>query len=123
MNTETIDTMEPSKQMAPFLPEDLSAWVAKETLVNLVLSLVPAVQESKLRPVVAGPDFRPLPPRMLLGLTIYGYAVGIYGSRRIAHSARHDEVFCYLCAHRPPEADAMRRFRNLHREVIAECLA
>jgi transposase len=127
MKTEMIDSMEQSKQMdftdPPFLPADLSAWVAKETLVNLVLSLVPTVEEAKLRVVVGGTDFRPLPPRMLLGLTIYGYAVGIYSSQLIAQKARQDEVFRYLCAHRPPDGEDIRRFRNRHRQVIAQCLA
>jgi hypothetical protein len=126
MKTEMIDSMEQSQQIdfiePPFLPADLSTWVAKETLVNLVLSLVPTVEEAKLQPVISSVDFRPLPPRMLLGLTIYGYAVGIYGSQHIAAQAGQDEIFSYLCAHRPPEGADIRRFRNRHRQVIAQCL-
>src|SRR5262249_29674279 len=106
----------------PFLPPDLSTWVAKETLVNLVLSLVATVEEAKLQPMISVADFRPLPPRVLLGLTIYGYAVGTYGSQHLAAQARQDEVFSYLCAHRPPDGEDIRRFRNRHREVIAQCL-
>jgi len=124
--TESTRTSEQTdrRQVRPssWLPRDLSAWIDKETLVNLVLSVVQTVEETKLRAAVTEFQGASLPPRMMLALLTAGYAMGICSSQAIASRAGEEPVVRYLCAGRQPTSAEVRRFRNRNRELIARCL-
>jgi hypothetical protein len=100
----------------------LNAWIEKETLVNLVLSVVQTADEAKLRAAATESQGATLPPRMMLALLTGCYAMGIYSSQAIASRADEEPVLQYLCAGRQPASEEVRRFRNRNRELIARCL-
>jgi hypothetical protein len=101
---------------------DLSAWVAPETLVNLVLSVVQTTEDAKLRRAGLALGGRTLPPRLMLTLLTYAYAVGLFASQAIADRLGEDPILQYLSCGKRPEAEALRRFRRRNRETITQCL-
>lgn len=68
------------------LPPDLRDWVPADHLAHFILD---AVEELDLRQVkvnTRGTGDAQYPPTMMLGLLIYSYATGSFGSRRIEQS-------------------------------------
>jgi transposase len=53
-------------------------------------------------------------PRVLLGLLVYGYAVGVRSSRRIERACAEDVAFRVLCAQDVPDHATVARFRREH---------
>ncbi len=104
------------------LPVNLSEWIGKDMLVKLALNAVQSVEDHRIDRDIQAGVMMFLPPRMMLTLLAYCYAVGIYGSRAIHEQIHHDAALRYLCAGQHPSADYIRRFRNKNREVITSCL-
>lgn len=111
-----------SRRSGAYLAADLSMWVARETLMNLVLSVVQTVDEHRLRPTAARSAEAALPPRMILALLACCYATGVYGSQAITERICEDATLQYFCADRRPSVAEIRRFRNHNRELIAQVL-
>src|SRR5438132_181668 len=55
---------------------------------------------------------------MLLTLTSYAYASGIYSSQEIEQGVLHDPTLRYICAHHFPSWHYIRRFRRNHRRSV-----
>lgn len=105
------------------LPEDLSGYIGKKTLVKLILE---AVEERSARSAEwagCGIGDAELRPAMMLTLLTYCYASGIYGCADIQLGTQHDPMIRYLCAGSCPDIGALRSFRRYHRETLAACLA
>src|SRR6266511_275273 len=105
-----------------FLPDDLSLYIGKKTLVKLILEVTEDlnVRSSGRQDIETGnPNIR---PAMMVTLLAYCYASGIYGSTDIQLSIQHDQMIRYLCARNYPDLCAIRSFRRYHRERISRCL-
>jgi transposase len=73
------------------LPPNLRDWVPADHLVHFLLDAVDALDLRQVRVNTRGTGSKQYPPAMLLGLLIYSYATGIFGSRRIEQST-YDSV-------------------------------
>jgi transposase len=105
------------------LPDDLSVYIGKKTLVKLILDAIEGINaRTPGRGAVASgnPDFQPA--RMLTLLT-YCYATGVYASTDIELSMQHDRMIRYLCAKDYLNLPVLREFRRYSRDRIKECLA
>jgi len=110
-------------QEGSFLPDDLSLYIGKKTLVKLILEGIedldawaPGDEESGSR----NPNFR---PAMMLTLLAYCYATGVYGSADIQLATEHDQMIRYLCAGDYPDLCLIRSFRRYNHERITRCLS
>ncbi len=65
------------------LPPDLRDWVPVDHLVHFVLDAVEALDLRQVKVNTRGTGSEQYPPHMLLGLLIYSYATGTFGSREI----------------------------------------
>lgn len=107
----------------PLFPANLTDWINPCDLVGVVLTVVQSVDDVKLESTADMSEARFLPPRLMLTLLTYCYAVGMNGSREIQRQSQVDEALRYLCVRQHPKADFLRRFRNRNREALAGCLA
>jgi hypothetical protein len=57
---------------------------------------------------------------MLLGLLLYGYAIGERSSRRLERACETDVAFQVLAANQRPDHATIARFRSRHRDAIEE---
>jgi transposase len=51
---------------------------------------------------------------MMLGVLLYGYATGVYGSRKIEARTYEDVAFRFLSANSHPDHDTFAEFRKRH---------
>jgi transposase len=103
----------------PFLlPPDLREWLAADHLVWFVIDAVAALDVSRfaVRQTPAGSwaGRAGYDPGMLLGLLVYGYAVGVRSSRRIERACTEDVAFRVACAQDVPDHATIARFRREH---------
>lgn len=103
------------------VPADLRDWVDERTLVALCLAAAQELALPAPRPVSTRAGEPPAPA--MVTLLAYCFATGICGSEEVEWAARHDRTARYLCAHRLPDAVAVRRFRRANRSWLERCLA
>jgi transposase len=102
------------------LPPNLRDWVPADHLAHFILD---AVEEMDLRRVKVndrGTGSPQYPPRMLLALLLYGYATGVFSSRRL-EQASHDNVPARLiCGDTHPDHDTLCTFRRENKALLQE---
>jgi len=106
------------------LPDDLSVYIGKKTLVKLILDAIAGINARTSggcgAAATGNPDFQ---PAMMLTLLTYCYATGVYASTDIELSMQHDRMIRYLCAKNYLNLPVLREFRRYSRDRIKECLA
>ena len=63
---------------------------------------------------------RPFSPRMMTALLLYGYAVGVFSSRKIEKATFDDVAFRVLAAGEHPHFTSINEFRARHREALGK---
>ena len=63
---------------------------------------------------------RPYSPRMITALLLYGYAVGVFSSRKIERATFEDVAFRVLAAGEHPHFTTIDEFRATHRTTFAD---
>jgi transposase len=56
---------------------------------------------------------------MLLGVLLYGYAIGVRSSRQIERRCRKDLAFRVLAGNQTPDPVTIARFRVRHQQALA----
>lgn len=87
-----------------------------------VLGFVDQLDISAIEKRVQGKDHRgerPYSPRMMTALLLYGYAVGVYSSRRLERATVEDVAFRVLTGGEQPHFTTINAFRAMHRQALA----
>ena len=103
----------PIDRATPYLlPPSVDDWLPKDHLARFVVDIVDQLDLSALSAQYRGTGSAPYHPALMLGLLIYGYATGVYSSRRI-EAATHDSIaFRYIAANEQPDHDSLCAFRK-----------
>ena|SRR5277367_5145902 len=98
------------------LPISLSEWLPEDHLAHFVSDAVDAMdlQDFHARYEGDGRRRQPFDPRMMVKVLIYGYASGVFSSRKMARKLHEDVAFRMLCANNYPAHRTIREFRQLH---------
>ena len=116
------------------LPPSPSEWLPENHLAYFVLELVEELDLGAIERVVQGKDARgerPYSPRMMTALLLYGYAVGITSTRKLAKATHEDVAIRMLTAGEHPHYTSIHEFRATHRQalgnlfdqVLRECMS
>ena len=103
----------------PFLlPPDPREWLAEDHLAYFVSDTVEALNLRAFYAPYEGDGRRkqPYDPAMMLKVLIYGYATGVFSSRRIARKLHEDVAFRVLSAGNFPAHRTISEFRKRHLE-------
>ena len=103
----------PIDRATPFLlPPSVEDWLPKDHLACFVVDIVDQLDLSALTRQYRGTGSAAYHPTVMLGLLVYGYATGVYSSRRI-EAATHDSIaFRYIAANEQPDHDSLCTFRR-----------
>lgn len=105
------------------LPPDLREWVPADHLVHFMMAAVEQLDLRAARVNERGSGSEQYPPAMMLGLLIYSYATGVFGSRRIEHTTFDSVPVRLLCGDTHPDHDTICAFRRQNRELVAHGFA
>ena len=101
------------------LPPDLREWVPADHLVHFIMDAVEQLDVRTARVNERGSGSAQYPPAMMLGLLIYSYATGVFGSRRIEHTTFDSVPVRLLCGDTHPDHDTICAFRRHNQELVA----
>ena len=105
------------------LPPDLREWVRADHLVHFVMDAVEQIDVRSARVNERGTGDAQYPPRMMLGLLIYSYATGVFGSRQIERATYESVATRLLCADTHPDHDTICTFRRENRALLGASFA
>jgi transposase len=87
-------------------------WLPKAHLARFVVDIVDQLDLSALTRQYRGSGSAAYHPAVMLGLLIYGYATGVYASRRIEAATYDSIAFRYIAANEQPDHDSLCTFRK-----------
>lgn len=98
------------------LPTSLSEWLPEDHLAYFISDAVDALDLQAFHARYEGDGRRgqPFDPCMMVKILIYGYATGVFSSRKMARRLHEDVAFRMLCANNYPAHRTIREFRQLH---------
>ncbi len=102
------------------LPPNLRDWVPADHLVHFILDAVEALDLRQVRVNIRGTGSEQYPPHMLLGLLLYSYATGTFGSRRIEQSTYDSVPVRLLTADTHPDHNTLCTFRRENQALLTE---
>ncbi|MGZ6286301.1 MAG: IS1182 family transposase [Ktedonobacterales bacterium] len=103
----------PIDRATPYLlPPSVEDWLPKDHLARFVVDIVDQLDLSALSAQYRGSGSAAYHPALMLGLLIYGYATGVYSSRRIEAATHESIAFRYIAANAQPDHDSLCAFRK-----------
>ncbi len=94
------------------LSPSLQDWLPEEHLARFVVDVVSQLNLRSLTKAYAGKGSPAYHPEMLLALLFYGYATGIYSSRKIEQATYDSVAFRFIAANTHPDHDTIATFRK-----------
>jgi len=87
-------------------------WLPEDHLARFVVEVVDQLDLSELTGQYAGRGSQAHHPAVLLSLLIYGYATGVFSSRKIERATHDSIAFRYVAADTHPDHDTIATFRR-----------
>ncbi len=119
MNTSYV-SYDPEQQF--LLPPSLQEWLPQGHLAYFVSDTVDALDLSAFHAKYAkgGPRNQPFHPAMMVKVLVYGYATGVFSSRKQARKLHEDVAFRVLGAGNFPAHRTLSDFRAFHLNELSE---
>lgn len=94
------------------LPPSVDDWLPDDHLARFVVDVVDQLDLSPLTDQYAGRGSKAHHPAVLLALLVYGYATGVFSSRKIERATYDSVAFRYIAANSHPDHDTLASFRR-----------
>ncbi len=109
------------RDQAYLLPPDLRDWLPADHLAWFVLDVT---DQLDLGPFLLGyradgHGHTSYDPKLLLGVLLYGYAIGVRSSRQIQRRCTEDLAFRVLAGNQLPDHVTIAGFRVRHQQALA----
>ncbi len=94
------------------LPPSVDAWLPKRHLARFVVEIIEQLDLSKFEKAYRGTGSAPYHPAMLLGLLVYGYATGVFSSRKLERASYDSVAFRFIAGNEHPDHDTLAAVRK-----------
>jgi transposase len=94
------------------LPPSLQDWLPEKHLARFVVELVDQLDLSNLENRYGGGGKQPYHPALLLALLFYGYATGVFSSRKLEQATYDSVAFRFITGDTHPDHDTIAVFRK-----------
>ena len=99
-------------------PPSIQDWLPEEHLARFVVDIVSQLDLRPLSETYAGRGFKAYHPEILLSLLFYGYATGVFSSRKIEKATYDSVAFRFISANTHPDHDTIATFRKRFLEQL-----
>ena len=106
-NFRTID-----RQTGFLLPPSVDEWLPEKHLARFVVEVVDGLDLRAMSGDYRGSGSKPYHPRLLLCVLFYGYATGVFSSRKLERATYDSVAFRFITANDHPDHDTIASFRR-----------
>jgi transposase len=106
-NFRTID-----RQTDYLLPPSVDEWLPQKHLARFIVEVIDGLDLRAMSGDYRGSGSASYHPRMLLGLLVYGYATGVFSSRKLERATYDSVAFRFIAANDHPDHDTIASFRR-----------
>ncbi len=106
-NFRTID-----RQTGYLLPPSVDEWLPEKHLARFVVEVIDGLDLRAMSGEYRGSGSASYHPRVLVGLLVYGYATGVFSSRKLERATYDSVAFRFIAANDHPDHDTLATFRR-----------
>ena len=94
------------------MPPSVDEWLPQRHLARFVVDVVAGLDLRAMTGSYRGSGEASYHPQLLLGLLIYGYATGVFSSRKLERATYDSVAFRFIAANEHPDHDTIATFRR-----------
>jgi transposase len=94
------------------LPPSVDEWLPQRHLARFVVEVIDGLDLSAMVKSYRGSGSKSYHPSALLGLLVYGYATGVFSSRKLELATYDSVAFRFIAANDHPDHDTIAAFRR-----------
>ena len=94
------------------LPPSLDEWLPEQHLARFVVEVIDGLDLSAMVKSYRGTGSAGYHPVLLLGLLVYGYATGVFSSRKLERATYDSVAFRFIAVNQHPDHDTIATFRR-----------
>ena len=94
------------------LPPSIDDWLPQEHLARYIAEIIEQLDLSNIYKHYSGQGKDAYDPKVILALLFYGYATGVFSSRKIERATYDSVAFRFLSANTHPDHDTIANFRK-----------
>ena len=94
------------------LPPSVDEWLPERHLARFVVEVIEGLDLSAMSGSYRGTGSASYHPRLLLGILVYGYATGVFSSRKLERATYDSVAFRFIAANDHPDHDTIAAFRR-----------
>src|SRR6476646_9659769 len=106
-NFRTID-----RDTGFLLPPSVDEWLPEKHLARFVVEVIDGLDLRAMSGSYRGSGSASYHPALLLGLLVYGYATGVFSSRKLERASYDSVAFRFIAANEHPDHDTIAAFRR-----------
>ena len=108
-----MDHFRPIDRDTGFLmPPSVDEWLPEQHLARFVVDVIAGLDLRAMTGSYRGSGEAPYHPRLLLGILVYGYATGVFSSRKLERATYDSVAFRFVAANAHPDHDTIAVFRR-----------
>src|SRR3974390_1990529 len=100
------------RQTGFLLPPSVDEWLPERHLARFVVEVIDGLDLRAMSGDYRGSGSASYHPSMLLGLLVYGYATGVFSSRKLERATYDSVAFRFIAANDHPDHDTIATFRR-----------
>jgi transposase len=94
------------------LPPSLDEWLPERHLARFIVEVIEGLDLSAMSRSYRGAGSASYHPALLLGILVYGYATGVFSSRKLERATYDSVAFRFIAANDHPDHDTIATFRR-----------
>src|SRR6202034_297936 len=94
------------------LPPSVDEWLPERHLARFIGEVIDDLELGRMSRAYRGTGSASYHPRMLLGILVYGYATGVFSSRKLERATYDSVAFRFLAGNEHPDHDTIANFRR-----------
>src|SRR6266852_5612471 len=108
-----MSNFRPTDRLTGYLmPPSVDEWLPPRHLARFVVEVVESLDLTAMNKAYRGSGSASYPPATLLSALIYGYATGVFSSRKLERATYDSVAFRFIAANDHPDHDTIATFRR-----------
>ena len=100
------------RDMNYLFPPSMNDWLPKHHLARFIVEIVEQLDLKALERAYGNSGSAPFHPALLLSILVYGYATGVFSSRKLENATYDSVAFRFVAADEHPDHDTLNTFRK-----------